>query len=93
MRVVHDLTGDDFGTVVGVRYRVSGRHRGCVQAITTDRVMRTKPAYRFVAFYVATTGTFRSRFLRGTFSIRTETGECSDAVQRLFARQDRMGRT
>lgn len=69
MRVVCVETGEDFGRVLRVTRRVSGKYKGGIQAVTTDRVMRVRHhPNRFVAFFVASRGIYRSRFVRGGLS-------------------------
>lgn len=71
MRVVCVETGEDFGGVAYVTKRVSGKYRGGIQAVTTDRIMnvRHRPN-RFVAFFVASRGIYRSRFVKRHLSFK-----------------------
>jgi hypothetical protein len=70
MRLRHVETNEDFGRVTRITRRVSGRFKGQVQAITTDREMAVRLAPRmFVAFRNASRGTLESKFVHGTFRV------------------------
>ena len=70
MFVVCIETGESFGSIVQTTRRVSGRHRGTIQAVTTDRVMEVRSyPKRFVAFYNISQQRFESKFVTGTFKV------------------------
>ena len=70
MRVFAVDTGEDMGRVTCITYRVSGKYRGHIQGVTTDKIMNV-PHYpkAFVAFWVASKNQFESKFLHGKFHI------------------------
>lgn len=70
MRVVCVETGEDFGSVTCITKRVSGKHKGSMQAVTTDRIMEVRYyPKQFVAFYNMSRGIYESKFVKGTFKI------------------------
>lgn len=72
MRLVCIETGEDMGEVVKTQIRTSGRHKGAVQGITTDRVMEVRYHPRnFVAFFVLSRQRFESKFIPGTFKVES----------------------
>lgn len=70
MRMMCVETNEDFGSVTCITYRVSGKHKGSIQAVTTDRIMQVRYSpNRFVAFYNASNNIYESKFVKGTFRL------------------------
>lgn len=63
-------TKEDFGSVTSITYRISGKYKGSVQAVTTDRIMQVRHfPNRFVAFHNASHNIYESKFVKGTFRL------------------------
>ena len=69
-RVISVDTGEDMGRVTQITYRVSGKYKGHIQGVTTEKYMNVMYHPKmFVAFYVASQGRFESKFVHGHFKI------------------------
>lgn len=69
-RLVCTQTGEDMGRVVRVHRRVSGKHKGKLQGLVTDRIMEVAHHPRwFVAFFNVRRDRLESKFVHGTFGV------------------------